>query len=391
VKCPLELEQFFNSVRVKPKGNQILEDIEAHVSTSNSNCHHHPLKDLVLGGSLELGITPLIVACHYGDVDWVKRIVDVWGAEVNDAAVYFLYLSNGQKISRATPLFVAAFNGHTSIVEYLVAKGASVFSKTSSEDIGGHYDGLTPLYGALNQLSIPYERMVDVTNMVRFLLESGADPNDFPSQKSPLWMSYMCGVDVTTALVHHGLNLNQLNSDGETVLHHWVHAQPYWFDPNRKKDSFTVVKLLVDNGANIMAQNMNGFTVILAAVKTEDWEIVDYFLEKEGVDRMAKIEAAEMAASKILSNSYNNAEFERAFGYWRRALLLRQMDPDPIQKTPPILNSGKAGEWITSDQLEHVINHPEEYQFQSFLVRLRICSNKSWRAILELHQESFSG
>jgi len=382
----MEPTQFFNSLR--SKGMQVLEDIEVHIS-SNSNCHHLPLRDLVFDRSLH-GTTPLLLACHYGDLGWVKRILEEWSVDVNAAGVYFFnpLSRDDPKIARATPLFVAAFNGHISIVKYLVRKGADVASKTSCEDFGSHYDGMTPLYGALNQRCVPCvsnDRM-DVNNMVRFLLEFGADLNDVPSHKPPIWMSKMCGVDETTALIDHGLNLEQLGS----LLHHWVNAQPHWFDPNRKNDSIAVIKLLVDKGANFMAKDNNGFTLILAAVKNKNWNCVDYFLEKEGWDKMEKIEAAEMAAAIILSKLYNHSEFKRAFQYWRLALRLRQTEPERLQKTPLVLKSGHAGEWLTSDELEEVIDHPEEYEYQSFLVRLRICSNKTWRAVLELHEDSFT-
>jgi len=135
------------------------------------------------------------------------------------------------------------------------------------------------------------------------------------------------------------------------------------------------------------------FTMLLAAVKNENWNCVDYFLKREGVDPMEKIEAAEMAGAIILSKTSNNSELKRAFEYWRLALRLRQTEPELMQKTPLVLKSGQSGEWITPNQLKEVIDHSEEYQFQSFLVRLRICSNKlskSWRDVLELHQDSFS-
>jgi len=41
-----------------------------------------PLKEV---GVLE-GSNPLILACHYGDS--VERIVEGWGADVNEAGVY---------------------------------------------------------------------------------------------------------------------------------------------------------------------------------------------------------------------------------------------------------------------------------------------------------------
>jgi len=364
---------------------KILEDIEAHVSTSNSNCHHPPLKDLVLGGSLH-GTTPLLLACHYKDIKLVKHIVEHWGVDLNAAAVYYfdpLERWRESKHVRATPLFVAAKVGGIKILRYLLEKEADVSFKTSEECV--YYDGVTPLYAAA--LYFTGKRAVYST-LICSLLSHGADPNAHPTViEQPIWMKG--SVDALSSLLDHGLNLEQLNSYGETALQHWVNRESMRCEPNLEIDAFTIVKLLVDNGANIMDQDENGFTVILAAVNNENWKIVDYFLEKEGVDRMEKIEAMELAAAIILSKSYNDSEFERAFEYWRQALRLRQMEPVSMPKTPLALKSGQAGEWITSHQLENVINHPEEYNYQSYLVRLRICSRKSWEAVLALLNDSF--
>lgn len=219
---------------------------------------------------------------------------------------------------------------------------------------------MTPLYGALNQrdpstpMSEPPKLLVGTfPHMVRFLLESGSDPNDFPSHRPPIWESDICDVETTIALINHGLDFEQRNSRGETLLHDLIEYKAYVYDP------FEVVKLLVDKGVDCMlAQNNNGITVISIIVKWEHWKILDYVLEKEGGDRMWKIEAMEMAGAQILGTSYitDDLEFERAFGYWRWALRLRLMEPDTMKKTPLVLKSGHAGEWITSDQLEYVIS-----------------------------------
>ena len=63
------------------------EKIEEHVST----CHcfnRAPLKDLVLWGPLD-GTTPLVLACHHGDLEMVMYLVGKWGVCVNDTGVYY--------------------------------------------------------------------------------------------------------------------------------------------------------------------------------------------------------------------------------------------------------------------------------------------------------------
>lgn len=155
-----------------------------------------------------------------------------------------------------------------------------------------------------------------------------------------------------------------------------------WFIYFVVEDTFVGLHLLLPTYI-LDNETRNGFKV------TQNWTAADSFLEKEDMTRMQKIEALEMAAAIILTEPYYRSEIERAFGYWRRALYLRQMEPDLTQKTPLVLKSGQPGEWITSHQLEGILAHPSEYQIQSFLVRLRTCSSKSWGAVLSFLNDSF--
>jgi len=121
LQCPLEPTTFLKSLH--STGLRILEEIERHISTSNL-CHHPPLNEVVLIGSLD-GTTPLLLACHFGDLNWVKHIVENWRVDIQAAGVYYTKcLPDRWSFDRATPLFVATFNLHIDIVKYLVGLGA---------------------------------------------------------------------------------------------------------------------------------------------------------------------------------------------------------------------------------------------------------------------------
>lgn len=101
-----------------------LQEIAKHPSTCS--CHRPSLRDLVFRGSMD-GTTPLLLACHHGDLQWVKRLVKTWNVDINASAVYyqqsdFFLNDRWEKFCGATPVFVAAFNGHLDIVQYLVGK-----------------------------------------------------------------------------------------------------------------------------------------------------------------------------------------------------------------------------------------------------------------------------
>jgi len=382
VKCPLEPQLFVKSLRENGLG--ILKEIEQHITTTN--CHHPSLKDLRFHGSLD-GTSALLLASHFGELNWVKQIIDNWFVDVNSAAVYYPNpLSrnddvNFEKIDSATALFVAAFNGHINVVRYLIEKGANLSAKTSSEK-HLYYDGLSPLYGAVRHHHHRRGIQPDVTPIVRFLLQSGCDPNALPSDGSPIWMSPSCSLDVLKELIAHGLNLDQRNADGETLLNQWTNRSS--FDGLSANEFLAFVQLLVEKGADVMSRDNNGFTPIFKAANRFSWNVVHFLMARSEMDRLEKIEALEMAAATILCEPLNQSEFERAFVYWRGALRLRQTETSPTIKIPLKLKSGRVGEWTTSAELELVIARPTEYEFQSFLVRLGICSSRSWGAVFTL-------
>jgi len=146
-KCPLSIDKKELLMTI----NQV-KQIEDHIATKNSCSHPLQLKDITFSGSLE-GSTPLIMACHHGEFDSVKRIVESWGADVNTAVIYRISspeimcggIYNDFNVIQATPLFVAACHGQHEIVRYLVENRADVSARISSEDDPIKFSSWTPL------------------------------------------------------------------------------------------------------------------------------------------------------------------------------------------------------------------------------------------------------
>jgi len=295
-------------------------EIEMHAATTNGCCKHPPLKELIFKGVLE-GSTPLILACHYGDFDLVERIIEHWGADVNEAAVYYadpVAWSRQDhysiKFERATSLFVAASNGHSRIVRYLVEKGADVSARTHSMD-RKCYDGLTPLYGAVCDLrfrdkNVIYQKRMkeESAGIVRLLLESGADgssPSSRPSNGSPIWTKDLCRADVITELINHDMDLKQRDPFANgTVLHHWAGEE------DEQEESLTIVQLLIDRGTDLLDLDGWRFTPLLEAAngrtgKCPNVKVLDFLLGKTNYSRVEKIEALELAGAVILGNEKN--------------------------------------------------------------------------------------
>eukprot|EP00730_Choanoeca_flexa_P004047 TRINITY_DN11584_c0_g1_i5.p2 TRINITY_DN11584_c0_g1~~TRINITY_DN11584_c0_g1_i5.p2 ORF type:complete len:153 (+),score=34.83 TRINITY_DN11584_c0_g1_i5:611-1069(+) len=96
------------------------------------------------------GHTPLWAACSIGDIAMVKVLLEK-GAEIN---------VHEQGPNNALPIYVAAFNNHIDVLEFLLANGAEVDARTTIHT--------TTLHGAAQ---------VGNCQAVKVLLEHGADPN----------------------------------------------------------------------------------------------------------------------------------------------------------------------------------------------------------------------
>jgi len=191
------------------------------------------------------------------------------------------------------------------------------------------------------------------------------------------------GVKAITALINHGLDLTQRDPDTSiTILHQWASRLKYVTD----QQSLSIVKLAVEKGADLLARDRHGFTPILTAPVhgTLNFSVLDYLLERPEIPRIDKIDAAELAGSHILSIFHRRPQYDplllKAFEYWRRALILRQMI-EPIDKILLNFKNVKTVEWVTHEQLEEVIQNPSKHLINSICIQLRfVVARKTWKA-----------
>ena len=79
--------------------------------------------------------------------------------------------------------------------------------------------------------------------IVRFLLQSGADPSVLPSDGFPIWISPLCAFEATTDLINHGMDVKQRCSNGQTMMHHWSSLLLYC---EEGEETTAIVKLLLE-------------------------------------------------------------------------------------------------------------------------------------------------
>ena len=174
-------------------------------------------------------------------------------------------------------LFAAASAGRPEAVRLLIANGASPNSDnpqgrtllmaaagsgvpgvvqdvlSSNPDVNGRgAQGRTALMEAVGQWHYDTERKeVNRAEVVRILLERGADPNLQDDRGNTALIECAWDADAALALIKHGANVNTQNADGLTALINSV--------------SPDVARVLVDNGADLYLRDKEGKTALQEA------------------------------------------------------------------------------------------------------------------------------
>ena len=222
----------------------------------------------------------LIYAVRYGNVERVRELIDCFGLSYSggydllcdalankQTEVAKLLLTKGSKVNSrngrptGTPLHYAVINGDIEIVEMLLNRSANI-------NAANQY-GITPLYNAVRSKKM---------EIIELLLKKGAFVNARNGCSfTPLHLAVEKGSkEIVKLLLKHGASVNSAcNSafrEGHTLwlgvketCTYWEGYTPLWLAVGKGHEE--VVKLLLESGANVHAEDKDGKTVLHFAVE----------------------------------------------------------------------------------------------------------------------------
>ena len=230
------------------------------------------------------GVTPLVLAARQGNLQAVKALAEK-GADLNKAS------GDG-----STAMVVAIQNGHYDVARYLVEKGADI-NKANEK-------GWTPLYLSVKHRNletgtIPVPNQHQAFDFIKLLLDRDVDVNarigfntEIRNGQRATWFeedgatafvrAALCGdIEVMRMLLAKGADPKIKTTDGTTALMAaaGVGYTEGFIQYRSKEDSIAAVKLLLELGADVNAQNDGSMTALHGAAHRAALEEIKLLVE----------------------------------------------------------------------------------------------------------------
>jgi ankyrin repeat protein len=239
------------------------------------------------------GLSPLLYAARDGRLE-IARMLVAAKADVNQVD------ANG-----IPPLIMAITNNHVDVARFLIGSGADIAATD--------WYGRTPLWSAVETRNMDVDNATFVNSidraplleLIRLLLEAGADPNvrmkevppirrqflrvtgslswvDFTGQTPFLTAALAGDLPVMRLLLAHGADPHIPTFAGTTALMaaagvNWVFDQTYDEGPAALLDA---VKLCFELGMDVNAVNSMGLTALHGAANRGSDDIIRFLVEK---------------------------------------------------------------------------------------------------------------
>jgi ankyrin repeat protein len=280
-------------------------DINTHTKVTMPKGEYVPARSAAASGTgiirqralptADGGMTPLLFAVRDGNADLVHLLLDR-GADINAASG-----------NHTTPVIIALLNGQVGLATELLAKGAN------PNAIDDYRRG--PLFAAIDLRNFNHDKYDDLPtdgrdpiDLIKALIKKGADVNqktdtvpvhglmqfdgswvNFDGQ-TPFVRAALSGdIEVMRVLLEAGANPNTSTTQGTTALMaasgiNWIPGQTF---SHPEADYVEAVKLCLDRGGDVSAKNSLGLTAMHGAAN-RGWESVIQILADHGAQLDAK-------------------------------------------------------------------------------------------------------
>ena len=251
----------------------------------------------------EIKLTPLMLACEYGNMEIIQLLIDK-GAEVNQIDA-----------SGKSAIVYTISSDKLEIARYLIDKGA---------ELNLFYDGISPLIKAIIE---------EKWEFAELFIEKGANVNAFQTITPMDVTLFKQNYDFADYLIEKGADINLKGDHGNTALYNAA-----------KEGDLESVNFLLNKGAKADIKNSYGYSPLAIASYNGDLQIVNILINK-GAD----INSTDEEGNKPIHHAASGGNLEIVKMLHKRGANIN--DISKSKHNTPLIYSCKIGNFYIANYL----------------------------------------